>query len=151
MTDNSKKKIVHVHLGDENYKTTLNAGDHKVIADEPESAGGKDKGPDPYDLLLMSLGTCTVMTVRMYASRKKWPVEDIFMELRHFKDHAKDCSDCEEKSSKIDRIEKEITIKGDLSDEQLDRLLEISKKCPVHRTLLQDIEIDSKIDSLPGA
>jgi len=151
MTDNSKKKIVHVHLGDENYKTVLNAGDHEIIADEPESAGGKDKGPDPYDLLLMSLGTCTVMTVRMYASRKKWPVEDIFMELRHFKDHAEDCRDCGEKSSKIDRIEKEITIQGDLSEEQLDRLLEISKKCPVHRTLLQDIEIDSKIDSLSGS
>lgn len=150
MTDNSKKKIVHVHLGDENYKTILNAGDHEVIADEPESSGGKDKGPDPYDLLLMSLGTCTVMTVRMYASRKKWPVDDIFMELRHFKDHAEDCRDCDEKSSKIDRIEKEIMIKGDLSDEQLDRLLEISQKCPVHRTLLQDIEIDSKIDLLQG-
>jgi len=146
MTDQPKKKIVHVHLGDENYKTLLHAGNHEVIADEPESAGGKDKGPDPYDLLLMSLGTCTVMTIRMYAQRKKWPVEDIYMELRHFKNHADDCRDCDEESSKIDRIEKEITVKGNLDDGQLERLLEISKKCPVHRTLLGEIEIDSKIE-----
>ncbi|MGF1669037.1 MAG: OsmC family protein [Balneolaceae bacterium] len=149
MTEHSKKKIVHVHLGDEKYKTTLNAGEHKIIADEPITAGGKDKGPDPYDLLLMSLGACTVITIRMYAERKKWPVEDIYMELRHFKDHARDCRDCDEKAVKIDKIEKEITVTGDLSDEQLEKLLEISKKCPVHRTLMSDIVIDSKIDLLP--
>ncbi len=145
MADSKAKKIVHVHLDGENYKTVLNAGNHEIIADEPERAGGKDLGPDPYDLLLMSLGTCTVITLRMYAERKQWPVDDIYMELRHFRDHARDCDECEDPKAKIDKIEKEVIVEGDLSDEQMDRLLEISNKCPVYRTLQGDIEIHSTI------
>ena len=147
MTDTTAKKIVHVHLPkNESFKTTLTAGSHEVIADEPTSVpGGKDQGPDPYDLLLMSLGTCTAMTMKMYSERKKWPVEDIYVEMRHNKSHAKDCIDCDDPKSKIDSIEKEIIIKGDLSKEQLEKMLEISKKCPVHRTLLSDIEINSSL------
>jgi putative redox protein len=145
MADSKAKKIVHVHLNGENYKTVLNAGNHEIIADEQDSAGGKNLWPDPSDLLLMSLGTCTVITLRMYAERKEWPVEDIYMELSHFRDHARDCDDCEDPKSKIDKIEKEVIVEGDLSDEQLDRLLEISNKCPVYRTLQSDIEIHSTI------
>ncbi len=143
----SKKKIVHVHLPEEEpFKTTLTAGRHEMISDEPETVdGGNDQGPDPYDYLLMSLGSCTVMTVKMYARRKEWPVENIYLELRHNKRHDEDCENCEEKTSKIDVIEKELIVEGDLSQEQLDRLLDISKKCPVHRTLLSDIKIDSVI------
>lgn len=146
MAETKAKKIVHVHLDGENYKTVLNAGRHKIIGDEPKRAGGKNLGPDPYDFLLMSLGTCTVITLRMYAERKEWPVEDIYMELRHFRDHADDCVDCEDPKAKIDKIEKEIIVKGNLSDKQIDRLLEISKKCPVYRTLKGDIEIISIIE-----
>ncbi len=144
-----EKKIVHIHLDKENYKTVLHAGNHEIIADEPESHGGKDLGPDPYDLLLMSLGTCTAITLRMYAKRKGWPLEDIYLELRHYKDHAKDCVDCEDPKSRIDKIEKELIVKGDLSDEQIERLLEISKKCPVYKTLNGDIEIESMIEKKP--
>jgi len=143
MAKNSDKKIVHIHLGNDNYKTVMNAGNHELISDEPEKVGGKNLGPDPYDYLLMSLGSCSVITMRMYADRKEWPVEDIYVEMRHFKDHADDCEDCDDPKARIDKIEKEIIIKGDLSDEQIERLLEISKKCPVHRTLLNDIEIIS--------
>lgn len=146
MTKNSDKKIVHIHLGSENYKTVMTAGNHELISDEPEKVGGKDLGPDPYDYLLMSLGSCSVITMRMYADRKEWPVEDIYIEMRHFKDHSDDCEDCDDPKARIDKVEKEIIIKGDLSDEQIDRLLEISKKCPVHRTLLNDIEIVSTVD-----
>jgi len=145
MSDSNAKKIVHIHLGDTNYKTSLSAGNHEIFADEPEEMGGGNSGPDPYDLLLMSLGSCTAITLRMYAERKKWPVEDIYVELRHFKDHAADCEDCDEKSAKIDKIEKEIIVKGDLDSEQLDKLLEISHKCPVNKTLKGDIEMDSTI------
>lgn len=143
----NKKKIVHVHLpGEEPLKTTLTAGRHELISDEPETVdGGNDQGPDPYDYLLMSLGSCTVMTVKMYARRKEWPVENIYLELRHNKRHDEDCKNCEEKTSKIDVIEKELIVEGDLSPEQLDRLLDISQKCPVHRTLLSDIKINSSI------
>lgn len=146
--DNNKPKIVHVHLPkDEPFKTTLTAGKHELIADEPESVdGGTDQGPDPYDYLLMSLGSCTVMTVKMYARRKEWPLEDVYLELKHNRHHDEDCENCDEKESKIDVIEKELIVEGDLSDEQLDKLLDISKKCPVHRTLLNDIKIESEIE-----
>lgn len=99
----SSQKILHVHLpADEPFKTTLTAGKHELIADEPEHVeGGKDQGPDPYDYLLMSLGSCTVMTVKMYANRKGWPVENMYVELRHNKRHGEDCKDCEKNPVKL--------------------------------------------------
>jgi putative redox protein len=145
MATTSRKKIVHVHIGSKNYETSLTAGAHELTADEPESVGGKDTGPDPYDYLLMSLGSCTAITLRMYIERKKWQVDDIYVELRHFKDHAEDCEDCDETSAKIDKIEEEIIVKGDLTDEQLDRMLEISHKCPVYKTLEGSIEAKTSI------
>jgi putative redox protein len=143
----SEQKIVHVYLPKtEAFKTTLTAGRHELISDEPESVkGGQDAGPDPYDYLLMGLGSCTLMTVKMYAERKGWELDDIYLELRHNKRHADDCAECEDPKSKIDHIDKELIIKGDLDQEQLDKLLEISKKCPVHKTLEGDITILSSL------
>lgn len=145
--ESNKKKIVHAHLPkEESFATTLTAGPHELTSDEPDSVeGGKDKGPDPYDYLLMSLGSCSLMTVKMYARRKKWELENIYMELRHNKRHDQDCENCEQPESRIDVIEKELIVEGDLSDEQLDKLLAISQKCPVHRTLLGDMKIESSI------
>lgn len=145
--ESPKKKIVHTHLPEEEvYTTVLTAGDHELIADEGiHVEGGKDEGPDPYDYLLMALGSCTVMTVKMYANHKGWELGNIFMELRHNKRHDEDCDKCEDPRSKIDVIEKELIVEGDLSDEQLDRILDISQKCPVHRTLMSDIKIESSI------
>lgn len=145
--DADKQKIVHIHLPkDETFTTTLTAGDHELIADEPEDVeGGKDQGPDPYDYLLMSLGSCTVMTIKMYVRRKDWSIDDVYMELRHNKRHDEDCDNCEDPDSKIDVIEKEVIVEGDLTDEQIDKILDISKKCPVHRTLQGDISIESSI------
>lgn len=147
MASDHKPKIVHIHLpNDEIFKTTLTAGEHELIADEPEYVdGGRDQGPDPYDYLLMSLGSCTVMTVKMYARRKEWPLDDLFLELKHSKPHDEDCRNCQEPTSKIDTIEKELIVEGDLSDQQLEKLLEISQKCPIHRTLLGEIKIESSI------
>ncbi|MCK7491640.1 MAG: OsmC family protein [Comamonadaceae bacterium] len=99
------------------------------------SAGGDDAGPSPYELLLSALGACTAMTLRMYADLKKLPLKHISVELRHEKIHAEACQQCETKEGKIDRIERIVTLEGDLSDEQRNRLLEIANKCPVHRTL----------------
>jgi putative redox protein len=143
----SDQKILHVYLPkDEAFKTTLTAGKHELISDEPESVeGGQNSGPDPYDYLLMGLGSCTLMTVKMYARRKGWEIDDMYLELRHAKRHADDCADCEDPKSKIDLIEKELIIKGDLSQEQLEKLLEISKKCPVHKTMEGDITIESTL------
>lgn len=141
------QKIVHIHLPkNEEFKTTLTAGKHELIADEPESVeGGQDSGPDPYDYLLMGLGSCTLMTVKMYANREGWELDDLYLELRHNKRHDEDCANCDDPKSKIDVIEKELIIKGDLTQEQLDKLLDISKKCPVHRTLESDISIKSTL------
>ncbi len=125
----------------------VRAGRHRWIADEPKSMGGSDSGPGPYDLLLAALGACKSMTLRMYADRKDWPLESVEVRLTHEKIHARDCRDCESETGKIDRIQIELELTGDLSDEQRRRLLEISERCPVHRTLVTETRIDSTLVS----
>ena len=119
-------------------------GAHRLTADEPIEVGGKDTGPSPYDLLLAALGSCTSMTISLYARTKKWPLESVTIHLRHSKIHATDCRDCETKIGKIDRIEREIHLTGNLQPDQQKKLLEIADKCPVHRTLQSEIEIQTK-------
>jgi putative redox protein len=138
MSDKKSNKIVHIHLGEKNYRTVMHAGRHELISDEPIHSGGEDQGPDPYDYLLMSLGSCSVITMKMYADRKKWPIEELFIEMLHYK---KEIQGDDGKPEKQDVIEKEVIIKGDLTEEQIERLVEISKKCPVHKTLMKSVEI----------
>jgi len=138
---------VVVQLGETGFTTIVSNGRHSFLADEPLSVGGDDLGPTPYDLLLSSLGTCTVMTLRMYANRKKWDLQGVSIHLSHNKEYAKDCQDCESKTSKIDVISKSIDIKGDLDDTQRNRLMEIADRCPVHRTIMSDMEIRSELIS----
>lgn len=115
---------------------------HRFVADEPTSVGGTDTGPTPYDLLLAALGSCASMTVALYARRKGWPLTEVTVRLRHSRIHAKDCAECETKERRLDRIEWNLQLDGDLSDEQRARLLEIAQRCPVHRTLLSEISIE---------
>lgn len=120
----------------------ITVGRHVLTADEPGPIGD-DTGPTPYDLLLAALGACTSMTVRMYADRKDWPLEHVDVQLRHSRIHANDCEDCETGSGMVDRIERQIRLDGDLTDEQRSRLLDIADKCPVHRTLRSEVSIQT--------
>src|ERR1700745_4007008 len=117
------------------------AGRHRLVADEPEAAGGLDSGPGPYDLLLAALGACTSMTLRLYAERKKLPLARTRVRLRHSRIYAADCAECETKEGMLDRIERIITLEGELDAEARKRLIEIADKCPVHRTLTSEIDI----------
>lgn len=123
----------------------IQAGVHRMTADEPREVGGEDTGPTPYGLLLASLGACTSMTLRLYARRKDLPLERVTVRLRHDRIHAADCETCETREGKVDRIERTIELVGDLDDDQRRRLLEIAERCPIHRTLLGETVIESRV------
>ena len=125
-------------------------GEHRLTADEPLSVGGTDTGPNPYDLLLAALGSCTSMTVAMYARRKQWPLESVTVRLSYSKIHAADCAEAETKVGYLDHIHRDVAFSGRLSDEQRARLLDIASKCPVHRTLDSETVIETHLTE-PGA
>lgn len=123
------------------FQQTITAGTHTFLADEPVAVGGMDSGPGPYDFLLAGLGACTSMTMRLYAERKALPLDRTTVRLRHSRIYATDCEECETRDGMISRIEREITMDGDLTEEQRGKLMEIADKCPVHRTLTSEIQI----------
>jgi len=128
------------------FRQDVTAGRHRLATDEPVSAGGTDAGPTPYDLLLAALGACTSMTLGMYARRKGWPLEAVRVRLRHSRIHASDCEHCEtDPKAMIDRIDCEIELVGALDIAQRARLLEIADRCPVHRTLVAEVDIRTRL------
>lgn len=134
---------VQAVTGPEGYRTPIQARHHALVGDEPASVGGEDTGPTPYEFLSAGLAACTTMTLQMYARRKGWPLDEAQVEVRHSKIHADDCAHCDTESGKIDRFTREVTVTGDLSDKQRERLLEIANKCPVHRTLHSEIDVQT--------
>lgn len=136
---------VTVEIDESGYTSEIRAGHHHLRADEPKDVGGDDFGPTPYDLVLSGLGACTAMTLRMYADRKKWDLLRVSVHLNHGKEHKEDCKDTEKKSSKIDVIDRIIEMSGELDQKQIERLLEIADKCPVHKTLHSNVEVRTVI------
>lgn len=141
----AQPREVEVYGSAKGFAQEITVGRHRLVADEPTVAGGTDTGPGPYDLLLAALGSCTSMTVALYARRKHWPLEAVRTKLRHSKIHAADCADCDTKVGMLDRIEVELELVGPLDEGQRARLLEIANKCPVHRTLTSEIAIDTQL------
>ncbi|APG59766.1 bifunctional alpha/beta hydrolase/OsmC family protein [Christiangramia salexigens] len=132
---------VMANLGDEGYTTQIITGKHHFLADEPESVGGKNLGPNPYELVSSGLAACTSMTIQMYARRKNWHIENVETHVSYSKKHAEDCENCEDNSAKIDTFEREIILKSELDDKQIQRIREIADKCPVHKTLSSKSQI----------
>lgn len=143
----SEDHRVVAYIGKDRYQTHINASGHSIVADEPLSVGGSNLGPTPYDLLNASLGACTAMTLRMYADHKKWPLDGVKVVLEHNKVHANDCAECETKDKKIDLINRELVLEGPLDEKQKNRLLEIADRCPVHRTLHNEIKVVTSLQS----
>jgi uncharacterized OsmC-like protein/fermentation-respiration switch protein FrsA (DUF1100 family) len=127
------------------FRTEILARGHALIADEPAAVGGENLGPTPYDLLAAALGACTTMTLRIYADRKKWPLEEAVVRLRHSRIHAEDEEQVEDGDARLDRLERELTLIGPLDDDQRARLLEIAGRCPVHRTLSAGVQIETNL------
>lgn len=127
------------------FMVAINSDGHPSIGDEPELFGGTNQGPSPYDLLSAALGSCTVMTLNMYARHKKLKLDSVRVDVQHGKIHAKDCMECATESGKIDRFDRTIHLTGELSGEQRERLLQIADRCPVHRTLHSEVDIQSKL------
>ena len=136
--------VTVTETGNGTFQQLISSGGHTLLADEPDPVG-TDTGLSPYELLLAGLGACTSMTLRMYADRKKLTLEKVSVRLRHSRIHASDCENCETTAGQIDHIEREITLTGQLTEEERTRLLEIADKCPVHRTLHSEIHITTAV------
>ena len=141
MTHPEPGTVVVTAADESRYAQRITTAGHDFLADEPAGVGGADSGPNPYDLLLASLGSCTAMTLRMYADRKGIPLVRATVRLHHDRIHARDCEHCDTENGLISRITREITLEGDLDAAQRARLMEIADRCPVHRTLSAEIDI----------
>ena len=132
---------VTARVGGSGYRTEVTVGEHTFVADEPRSVGGGGAGPTPYDYLLGALGACTAMTLHMYANRKGWPLEAAVVRLRNARSYAEDCEQCETRAVGVRHLDRQVELRGPLSDEQRQRLLAIADRCPVKQTLDKGIAI----------
>jgi putative redox protein len=130
-----------IRVGERGFRTEIQVGGHTLIADEPVALGGTDEGPTPYDYMAAALGSCTAMTLRMYADRRGWPLEGVTVRMRHGRVHEKDCEDCATQAVGIHQLEREVELDGPLTDEQRAGLLRIADRCPVAQSLASGIRV----------
>jgi putative redox protein len=136
---------VVIRGGPAGLRQEIQAGEYHLVADEPTAVGGTGTGPTPYDLLLGALGACTSMTLRIYAERRKWPLQGVTVRLRHQRIHKEDCVNCAEKDAWIERVDRTLELAGPLTDEQRARLLDVAERCPVHRTLQGQMQVKTSL------
>ncbi|GAB3538047.1 bifunctional alpha/beta hydrolase/OsmC family protein [Pontibacter brevis] len=141
----SQHQVVALLQQDDVFTTSIKAGDHYLTADEPVSVKGNNFGPTPYELVASGLAACTAMTIKMYAMRKNWPLEDVEVHISYRKDHAEDSQNRKDKGAKIDVFEREIRLTGNLDEAQRERMLEIGNKCPVHKMMYSEVEVRSRL------
>jgi putative redox protein len=134
-------------VGESGFQTELVARTHQFVADEPVTFGGTDGGPTPYEYLLMAIGACTAMTIRMYANRKGWPLQGATVSVRQARSHEPDCERCATETVGMAQVEQRIELAGPLSDEQRERLLDIAKRCPIKQTLERGVRVQSVVAS----
>lgn len=137
--------VVQAMLQEGPFLTQIRSGRHALLADEPKSAGGDNLGPSPYELVASGLAACTTMTVKMYAQRKDWPLEEVEVKVQYDANYQKDCTNCEEEDRRIGRFTREIIFQGKLTEKQIKRLGEIANKCPVHRTLSKGVLVETEL------
>ena len=145
MHGEEQEGVVIVRGAATGFAQEIIAGPHRFVSDEPTSMGGTDSGPTPYDLLLAGLGSCTSMTIAMFARRKRWALEHVTVRLRQSRVHAEDCAACETRSATVTLIERDIELEGALDEEQRAQLLAIANRCPVHQTLTSQMNIRTRL------
>ncbi|NER14126.1 alpha/beta fold hydrolase [Leptobacterium flavescens] len=141
----SRHQVVASLDAEDGFTTKMKVGDHYLVADEPESVGGKNYGPTPYELVSAGLAACTAMTIKMYTSFKKWDLQHVEVHTSYDKKHAEDCENCESNAAKIDTFTREIKVVGDLNEDQRSRIINIANKCPVHKTLHNEVKVETKL------
>lgn len=129
----------------DSLRNDIEAGPHRMIADEPVSAGGTELGPTPYDFLAAALGTCTSMTMRVVAKKEGIPLEGVEITIENDRMYAKDCADCLNTSGFIHRFKVAIKLLGNLTPAQRERMLDVAGRCPVNKTLRSEIRIDERL------
>jgi len=145
ISSNGEQLVGHLNLLEDNFTTSIQTKKHSFIADEPTNIGGDDFGPSPYDFLSTGLAACTVMTLKMYADRKKWDLHEVFVYITYSRKHSDDLDIEVDKPTRFDHLQKKIKIVGNLDEKQRNRLKEIASKCPVHKTLQSKIIIDTSL------
>ena len=145
ISSEGEQLVAHLNILEDNFTTSIQTKKHSFIADEPENVGGDDFGPSPYDFLSAGLAACTVMTLKLYAERKKWDLQEVFVYITYSKKHRDDLDIDADKPTRFDHLQKKLKFIGNLDEKQKQRLKEIAAKCPVHKTLQSKIIIETEI------